>query len=204
MGGGGSPDDASLRASPRKDSFLKFSIDHPAIKFELETSRPEEALTEVRRIIEALHASDAFDGAMPEDDEGLYDLKVRLSDEFFRNPALRSRMENALVLDEDVQIVKRVLPILQEYDLESGSHVSQVMNVQESLRTLFDAVPCAVRDCLVHIRGELSQEQQHAIMDAIRQRLGVAVSPRFFSTRKNLEGNVLVEAVCFGTSLGKE
>ncbi len=189
---------------PPARPFLHVSIDSPLVKLKLSSDSPERSLAEIRRIIEAL-------GAEPEesvdllDDAALYDLKARLSEEFFAYPPLLTRLKNALVLDEDVRILKKALPLEREYDLDTGKQTRQMssLGVKTVINPLFDQLgKGAVRDCLVHIRGELSREQQTVVMDAIRQRLGVEVQPRFFSTRKNLEGKALVEAVCFGEGLG--
>jgi hypothetical protein len=77
-----------------------------------------------------------------------------------------------------------------------------IVGVKGRISAMFDW-PGTVRECLVHIRGEIPREQQCSIMDTVKQRLGVEVQPRFFFTGKNLEGNVLVEAVCFGENIAE-
>jgi hypothetical protein len=179
--------------SDKKVDYLRFSLDLPNVKFELQSACPEHALPEVRRILEALNTQE------PEPELAA----LELTDEFMAFAPLRERVKSAVALGEDVKVLKRVIPVEQEYDLESGKRSRQVVNVKTSLWSLFDELRGDLRDCYAHIRGDLSTEQQHAVMDALRQRVGVGVQPRFFSTKKNLEGNVLVEAVCFGDRLSR-
>lgn len=178
--------------------YLKFSLDLPNIKLDMEAD-PSTALPEVRRIVEAL-GNDLGEQTMPVEDL----CELHLTDEFFRFAELESRVKNAVILDEDVRVLKRVIPFDREYDLSEGSAATRVnpATVKDSLKELFAPFRGAtVRDCFVHIRGELDREQQCVIMDAIRHQLGMRVQPRFFSTRRNLEGNVLIEVVCFGEGL---
>ncbi len=178
---------------------LNVSIDYPHFRLQLQNGSPAE-LGEVRRILEALGDDD------PSFEEGtLLELRARLSEEFFSHGLLLERVRNGLVLDEDIRVVKRVIPLERELDLETGKETAQLStpSVKGGIAHLFDGLDTTrIRECLVHIRGDLPRDQQIVIMDAIRQRFGVAATPRFFSTRKNLEGNVLVEAVCFGQGLG--
>ncbi len=172
---------------------LRFRIDLPHLKLDLESD--ERSLPEVRRIIEALN----------EEEEPFYELRSRLTDEFLGHQPLTDRLRNAMLLDEEVRILKRVIPYEQEYDLERQERTRQVsaLGVKEQVALLFDQLGGEVRACFLHIRGELDREQQTLIMDAIRQRLGMGVETRFFSTRKNLEGNILLEAVCFGEGIAE-
>jgi|GEM_PF-3418255 len=177
---------------------LRFKLDLPHLKLDLAANA--ESLPEVRRIIEAIN-----DASQELGEDGLFDLKHRLTDEFLEHQPLVERLKNAALLDEDVRIVKRIIPYECEYDLESGESSRQVnaLSVKEQVAALFDGLPGTIRACLLHIRGELSREQQCVIMDAVKQRLGMAVETRFFSTKKNLEGNILVEAVCFGEGIAE-
>jgi hypothetical protein len=197
----GGPSRSGRISPPRKapPGFLRLSVDHPQVKFELESSSPEQALPEVRRIIEALNADQGV-----AEESALAELRLRLTEEFCSHRPLLSRLRSAIALDEDVRILKRTIPVTQEYDLETGTQTRQLLNVKEAVGGLFDQLGGTVRDCLVHIRGDLPAEQQRVIMDAVRQRLGVDVQPRFFATRKNLEGRVLLEAVCFGEGMPPE
>ncbi len=186
MGGG---------TSEKQPKGLKFSVELPHMKLDLDGS--EGSLPEVRRIIEALNTE--------EQDEGFFEIRARLTDEFFQHQPLIARLRNALVLDEDVRILKRIIPLEQEYDLDAGKEHRQInaVNVKTVVASLFDELSGSIRECFIHIRGELGREQQCVVMDAVKQRLGMEVETRFFSTKKNLEGNVLVEAVCFGEALGE-
>ncbi len=175
--------------------YLKFSVNLPNFQFEVETDSPEQTLPEVRRILEAV--------GVDQEGEDLSELRGTLSDEFVRNVALCERIESAGALGEEVRVVKRALALEEEYDLENGKQARRLdaVTVKAAIVDLFSPLEGEVRDCIAHIRGDLSREQQHIVMDAIRQRLGVNVRPRFFTTRKDLEGQVLVEAVCFGAKL---
>jgi len=162
----------------------------------------QEHLAEIRRILEAL-----LDQEPSIEDVPLFELKARLTEEFCQYPALLERAKSSLVLDEEMRILKRVIPFERELDLETGTERKQisVLGLKGSMLALFDGLDTAkVKECLVHIRGELNREQQAIIMDAIRQRLGMDLPVRFFLTRKNLEGNILVEAVCFGQGIGEQ
>lgn len=192
MGGKRSPARASMR------EFLKVSVDLPALKLDLASRNPEKSLADLRRIVEAF--STESDAAYAIDAPELFELRARLSEEFFHHQGLLGRLKSALVLDEDVRIAKQILPLEREYDLATGSEhiVLGVAQVKQVVSQLFAGLDLkTVRECLVHIRGELSREDQNIIMDCIKQSLGVDGSVRFFSTRKNLEGRVLLEAVCF-------
>ena len=179
----------------RQGSALRFSIDLPHLKLNLDAQ--EESLPEVRRIIEALGADETIS------EDAFYELRARLSEEFLQHDVLAARLKSALLLDEDVRIVKRILPVAQEYDLETGKQARQVtsLNVKEAVLHLFNDLQGTLRECYVHLRGEVDREQEVLILDAIKQRLGMDVKTRFFSTKKNLEGNILLEAVCFGEGL---
>jgi len=179
-----------------KDGFLRLSVDYPNVKFELESGSPERALPEVRRILAALNADRGEDAALAA-------LQLRLTDEFLSNRQFLNRLRSALALDEDVRVLKLILPVEQEYDLESGQ-ARQVVHAKAVIDSLFDPLQGTIRDCYVHLRGELTREQQRAIMDSVRQRVGVDVQPRFFSTHKNLEGKALLEAVCFGDGFASD
>lgn len=177
--------------------YVKLSVDLPHFKLDLKSANPTEAVSHVRRILEALpdHSVPFFEE--PE----LYELRSRLSEEFFGHQGLIDRLRSSLVLDEEVRIGKQVLPVTNEVDLETGreSLTMNVRQVKDVLTTMLDSVTLRrVRECLVHIRGELTRDDQCVIMDCIKQRFGLTCPVRFFLTRKNLEGNVLVEAVCFG------
>lgn len=181
---------------------LRVSIEYPHFKLDLQ-SGDARALAEVRRIVEALSDNQIE----PLEDGSLYELRARLSEEFFSHPDLLARVKNSLVMEEDIRITKRVIPFECEYDLEAGREKRQVsvVNVKSIASQLFEGIELQkVRECLVHIRGEIPREQQCVIMDAIKQRLGMGTGIRFFSTTKNLEGNVLVEAVCFGEGIAPE
>jgi hypothetical protein len=175
---------------------LRFSLDLPNMKLSFEGK--ESSLSEVRKIIEAL-------GPELDEQEPFLDLRARLSDEFVDHPPLQRRLKNAMILDEEVRILKHTLAFQQEYDLDAGKSSRQVnaINVKGAVMQLFDQVQGTIKECFVHIRGKLDREQQAIIMDAIKQRLGMEVETRFFSTKKNLEGNVLVEAVCFGEGIAE-
>jgi hypothetical protein len=197
MGGGISKDGES------KEQFMKLSITMPNFKLDLNSATPDSSLAEVRKLVEAMGIED--EGNLIED-MGFYELKSRLSEEFFQHPDLLARVKSSMVLDEEIRILKHIIPIEQEYDLESGKRQEQVnvVSVKSRIGNLFSDVEISrVKECLVHIRGELSREQQCIVMDAIKQRLGVEVTTRFFSTKKNLENNVLVEAVCFGDAIAE-
>lgn len=170
---------------------LKVSIDFPNFKLNLESDSPTDTLHEVRRIIESFNE--------PVEDFELSELRSRLSEEFFQHHDLLARVRNSLVLDEEVRVGKQTLPVLREYDLEAGQETCQLQaaRVKERVMMLFAEFPERVRECLVHIRGNIDKEQQRIIMDCVRQRLGLDGSVRFFLTKRNLEGNVLVEAVGF-------
>ncbi|MBR9692901.1 hypothetical protein GOV07_03120 [Candidatus Woesearchaeota archaeon] len=188
MGGQVSQDEA--------ERSLHFSLDLPTMK--LDFHGDESNLSEVRRIIESLSTE-------LDEQEPMFDLKTRLSEEFLAHPPLNKRLKSAMLLDEDVRILKQALPFEQEYDLEEGKTTRQVnaLSVKSQIAQLFDQVEGTIKDCLIHIRGELDRDQQTIIMDAIKQRLGMSVKTRFFSTRRNLEGNVLVEAICFGDGIAE-
>jgi hypothetical protein len=175
-----------------RKQFLDVSINHPNLKLSLRSADPRQSLSEVPRIVEALAEE-------PLEDLGLFEIRSQLSEEFFTYPELQERLKNSLVLGEQVRVVKRTLPLEREYDLETGQEHRQVsmIGVKGKVAEMFDLAG-HVHECMVHIRGELDREQQCMVMDAIKQRLGLSVQPRFFSTRQNLEGNVLLEAVCFG------
>ncbi len=181
MGGQASQDGATLH----------FTLELPHLKLSLQGGA--ESLPEVRRIIEAVSSDDSWD-------ESLLDLRSRLTDEFLNHPPLARRLKNAALLDEDVRILKLIVPYEQEYDLERGETTKQVsaLNVKTRVDALFAELEGTIRECFIHIRGDLNREQQSIVMDAFKQRLGMGVETRFFSTRKNLEGKVLLEVVCFG------
>lgn len=180
-----------------KDS-LKVSISYPHFKLDFEGKSSH--LGEVRRIVEAVADNDSFSI----EDASLFEAKARLTEAFFQHPPLLNRLKSSLVLDEDVRILKHILPLEQEYDLNTGKETTQVnmLNVKAAVNALFDDLePNLLTDCLVHVHGDLAREQQNMIMDSIKQRLGMQVKTRFFLTKQNLEGNVLLEAVCFGANL---
>lgn len=191
-----------IESSPHERPFLHVSIDSPILKMSLSSESPDNALKEVRHIIKALSREDGVESGLILDD--MYEFRSRLSNEFFNYPVLGTRLKNAQLLEEDVNVLKTALPISHELDLESGKSSSQVdaISIKENINQLFDQLEDGyIRDCLVHIRGKLSREQQTIIMDCIRQRVGVDVQPRFFSTKKNLENKALIEVVCFGENL---
>jgi len=210
---GGLLESDELSREERNARFLRVSIESPTVKFAFSSDASTEHLAEIRKIIEALHAVQPAAGPQKDEQETLldvlddhtyYDLRSRLTDEFFYYPLLAERLRNALVLEEDIQVLKRTLPFKEHHDLDSGETARRVdaNAVKTAISQLFGQLGNGkVRDCLVHIRGELSHEQQTVIMDAIKQRLGMDVQPRFFSTKKNLEGKLLIEAVCFGERL---
>jgi len=175
---------------------LRFTLDLPHLKLSIEGGG--ESLPEVRRIIEAVVNDDGFSEDL--------ELRSRLTDEFVEYQPLARRLKNAVLLDEDVRILKRTIPFeQQEYDLERGQRTSQVstLNVKTQVDLLFSDLTGTIRECFVHIRGVLDKEQQAVVMDAIKQRLGMEVETRFFATKKNLEGKVLLEAVCFGEGIAE-
>lgn len=189
--------------SKNAQSYMKLSINTPHFKLDLTSPTPEQTLPEVRRLVEVMGVED--ESPLMED-MNLFELKSRLSEEFFQHPDLLTRVKSSMILDEEVRILKHIIPIEHEYDLDNGKRQEQVnvLSVKSRISQLFHDVEIQrVRECLVHIRGELSREQQCIIMDAIKQRLGVQVQTRFFSTKKNLEGNVLLEAVCFGEAIAE-
>jgi len=183
--------------------FVKVSINTPQFKLDLSSATPDKTLSEVRRLVDALGVEDETPAL---EDMNLFELKSRLSEEFFQYPDLLTRVKSSMVLDEEIRILKHIIPIEQEYDFETGKRAEQVnvISVKSRISQLFtDLDVKRVRECLVHIRGELSREQQCIIMDSIKQRLGVEVQTRFFSTKKNLEGNILLELVCFGEAIAE-
>ncbi len=175
---------------------VKVAIDLPALKLNVVANDPAVVLPEVRRIVEAF--TGAGDSTL--EDIELFEFRSRLSEEFFHHQGLLERLKSALVLDEDVRVAKQVIPLEREYDLATGNEniVLGVARLKEpATRLLAELDVRSVRECLVHIRGELSPEDQAVIMDCVRQSLGFHGKVRFFLTKKNLEGHVLLEAVCF-------
>ncbi len=192
MGGG---------SQPRE--YVRVSIDYRNFKLRLRSEQPG-ALAEVRRIVESLADQEEFSTV---EEASMFELKSRLSDEFFRHPELARRVRNALVLGEEVRVLKQPVPFSRELDLETGRETLQVsvVAVKRCVASLFESVAIQrVRECLVHLRGELSREQQSLIMDSLKQRLGDGVTLRFFFTPKNLEGRVLLEGICFGEGIAEE
>lgn len=189
---------ASRSATGKQRDYLKVSLDLPTLKLDLCTEQTEQSLSDIRRIVEAF--SQEQDAALVIDDPELFELRSRLSEEFFHHQGLLARLKSALVLDEDVRVGKRVVPLEREYDLATGNESAMlgVARVKQAVTGLFaDVDASSVRECLVHIRGELSREDQCVIMDCIKQSIGLEGKVRFFSTKRNLEGQVLLEAVCF-------
>lgn len=187
----------------RQDEYLRVSIDLPAFRLDLKGLPTTDNLKEIRKIVEMVGADDIE----PLDEAHLFELKSRLSEEFFKHKDLMSRVKSSFVLDEDIRVLKQVIPLDSEYDLDKGEESLQmnVVHVKSRIARLFNPIDIKkVRECLVHIRGELSRDQQCLVMDTIKQRAGISAITRFFSTPKNLEGNVLVEAVCFGEGIAPD
>jgi hypothetical protein len=183
----------------QRKQHLHVSFNHPYLKLQLSTNDPG-SLREVRRIVEAL--GEPCTVAIEEG--SLAEFRSRLSKEFFEHPELLARVQNAAVRDEEVRIAKRTIPFERELDLDNARETRQVnvLDVKSRVSEMFDW-PGAVRECLVHIRGALTREEQCVIMDAVKQRLGLDAHPRFFSTPRDLEGAVLLEAVCFGEGIAE-
>ncbi len=194
MGGGGDGRRGSGRGKrPDERQRVSFSIDLPNVK--VDGNVGPEHLPELRKILEALNAP-ALAAENDEDSPEFPDVAARMTQEFYAH--VKPRLENSLLLDEDVTIAKSVLPFREEVDLEAGSRTRTIAprDVKAAVESLVgEARLERVRECLVHLRGDLSEDEQRAIMDAVRQRLGVATAPRFYSTKQDVEGNALLEAV---------
>lgn len=175
---------------------LHFSLVLPNVK--LHFTGDGSSLPEIRRILEAV-ASDL------DEQEPFSELRARLSEEFLAHGPLTKRLKSALLMDEEVRILKHALPFEEEFDLEQGKQqrLLSPRRVKEVVRELFHEVDGTLNECFFHIRGDLKREQQALIMDAVKQHLGMGVKVRFFSTRRNLEGHVLLEVVCFGEAIAE-
>lgn len=184
------------RTYEQKKEFLRASIDHPGFKIDIQSENAMQALTEIRRIVESLGATDIIE---PEDFTA-FELSALLSEEFIGDKNAMKEIKKLLSMEQQYRVVKALLPAMEEIDLIAGKKLLHLENktIKEGVAQLTREIDVsATRHALIHIKGLVEEQERMIIADRVHEQMPHA-SIRAYQTEQDIEGKILVEAMFFG------
>jgi hypothetical protein len=173
------------------DFYLHFKINHPIVEFELTTKDPT--------VLDKMQALFSF---IPDIDISEFqEVSLKLSEPFTKNPDVAKLLQDLLARQQDYRIASVEIPTVTSIDLQQNTRDSRVnkKDVKQSIQSLFNQVDGkAVRNGIIHVAGELSNEDKALIVDHIHKNMPTAQLRAFQSPRSKNQSGVFVECIFFG------
>ena len=177
----------------RESEFLKVRIDLPSFQFDVATRDPRSALSELRRILEIMHADDeiAYEEFVQQE------LRASFSDAFLRNAQAMGTIKAFLKQEQDYRIATAEIPMTLDLDARTRSGRISSNGVRSAIGRLTSGLECgAVKQGVIHVVGDVDREGKVIIADHIHRAMPTA-QLRAFHTRKGGE-RIAVECIFFG------
>ncbi len=183
-----------VEENTKNQEFLRGSINIGGLKLNISSPNPNQALTEIRRIVESINGYDEVD------DLTCFEMSTLLSEEFVSNSSAMNETKRLLNLEQPYRVVKEFVSAIEEIDLDNSKkqlHLesSQIRKAVVSLLSTVDKH--VARHALVHIKGLLSEQERLVIIDHVHEQIPNA-QIRAYQTEQDIEGKVLIEALLFG------
>lgn len=177
------------------NDFLKFRIDLPSFQLELNTRNVEHSLTELRKILEAVHL----------DDDIIYEefvtqeIRESFSKTFVKNKEVMDLIRSLLKQEDDYRISTVEIPSTTTIDLDDRTRSVRVTRneAKRCVSKMISSFPSEiVKHGIVHVMGNLDNESKILIIDHIHQHMPTAQLRAFQSPQARTD--ILVEAIFFG------
>lgn len=177
---------------------LRLKINHPLFEFELSTRDPE-TLETIKEILELLPAP--IDEMLPPEEIAFQDIALKLSPSFTENKKGAAVLRDLLRHRQPYRLAVVDIPTTAAIDIEAGTRSIRTRrtDVQRCVRSLTDGFPpSSVRNGIIHVCGELDEEDKLFIVDCIHKPMPTAHLRAFQSPRPKDQTGVVVECVFFG------
>jgi hypothetical protein len=180
----------------KRKEFLHVKIDLPSFQFEVFTKDPSGALPELRKILETVQL----------DDEVIYEefvvqeMRQALSETFVDNQQVMNAVRKLLKHEDDYRVARVEINTTATIDLENHTRDVRVqrVSVKRAVSRLIESIDTgAVRQGIIHINGELENEDKILIVDHIHKTMPTA-QLRAFQSPATSSGKVVVECIFFG------
>lgn len=179
-------------SSKRDDSFyLHLKINHPLIEFELTTKDPT-VLDKMQPLFNLIPDVDISE---------FQEISLKLSEPFTKNVDVAKLLQDLLARQEDYRIASVEIPIITSIDMQENTKDSRVNknDIKQSMKALFYQIETsAVRNGIIHLAGEISNEDKALIVDHIHKNMPTAQLRAFQSPRIKNQTSVFVECIFFG------
>ncbi len=197
------------------EGTTKIKISLPNVDIDVSSEDSIDSLREVRKILELTSGKESlpndlseFEESLPFYNEALFlELKHNLSPEFFSNSKIVESLKDALHRSEEYVFSQVKLNLVEEFDLINKNRTKKIIlkDLKSAINELFSNVEQRkelVEHSLVHILGDINDEQTNMISERIKRRLDQ--SPEVFysltdcSELPSKKEFVLLETVFFG------
>jgi len=178
-----------------RKEYLRVRIDLPALKLDINTQNPSIALSELRRILEAMHL----------DEEVIYEefvaseLKQVFSETFVNHPKVMDVIRGLLKQEDDYRLATTEIATNATLDLHNGTKTVRVhqRDVKHAIANITQNIDSnRVKQGIIHLSGELDKNGKLLIVDHIHKYMPTAQLRAFHS--KGTTGNVIIECIFFG------
>ncbi len=175
----------------KDDFYLHLKINHPIVEFELTTKDPS-VLDKMQPLFNLIPDIDISD---------FQEVSLKLSESFTKNSDVAKLLQDLLSKQQDYRIASVEIPIITSIDIQNNTKNSQVnkSDVKQSVKTLLDQLDVrAVRNGIIHVAGEITNDDKSLIVDHIHKNMPTAQLRAFQSPRIKNQTSVFVECIFFG------
>ncbi len=191
-----------------EQNFLRMTIDLGRVKIELGSRESLKCLHEINKVLDKVNH--AFYGISDDDAPNMdYRLETFFSDEPLLDRKVVRLLDSLSQIYRTYKTSRVAVENKKVVELEKGKVANQIdiADVNKSVAQLLFHLPRThVKHAVIHVKGNISQEEVHKIVDHIERELGNAVIHSTF-TKGEVTSHTIVECVFFGnfnSELGDE
>ena len=182
-----------------KDSF-RLNINLDRFRLELHGDNAQKCLHEINKILDKLNSFASDSLALDELSALDYKLENSLSDELVFNRKVTKMLNNFTQIYSGYKTNRISIENKKIIELESGKIKSQVEleDIQKGINKLLFKIPKTnVKQAVIHVKGNISDEEMNQIIDHIARALSNADVKKIF-TKSDLVSHTIIEGVFFG------
>jgi hypothetical protein len=172
-------------------------VQFPALRIDIDSEDPLRTLQEINKTLQAIRGIELLKEMDASEDPMVWRLGY-ISDELRENAAMMEFISQALRSEENAVHRRIAIDSRQVLDLNSNS-CSSSLPMDKVRRRIIDM--CCGHEsagaAVLHISGEVAEDERQAIVDLVRQRLPRAQMRVLFSDGAHM-GKTVIEMVFFG------
>lgn len=181
------------------EGSFRLNVNLERFRLELQGGNAQKCLQEINKMLDKLN-NFASDSLLDELGALDYKLENMLSDELVFDRKVAKILSNYSQIYKDYKVSKVSIENKRIVELDQGKVNSEVEfeDIKKGVANLlFKIQRDKVKNVVVHIKGDTSDDDKNKIIDHIMENLPQAEVKKFF-TKNDLTSHTIVEAVFFG------